>query len=185
VGRKSTIRALPDEVRRHIERRLREGRLTLDALIEDLREQFPGAEHPSRSALGRYSQHYDELSRRLREQEAMAQLLVSELGENPDERARALLVQSITALTTHAAFAAQGDDDIAIDDVRKLARAARDVLHARRASLDERRQIEQAAREAVLAEQADKLDTAIKANGLSADTAAALRRQILGVGDAA
>lgn len=169
MARKSTIRALPDEVRRHIERRLREGRLTLDELIADLREQFPGAEHPSRSALGRYSQHYDELSRRLREQEAMAQLLVSELGENPDERAGALLVQSITALTTHAAFAAQGDEDIAIDDVRKLARAARDVLHARRASMDERRQIEQAAREALIAEQRERLDELGKSGAVPAD----------------
>lgn len=185
MGRKSSISALPDDVRRHIERRLREGRLTLDELIDDLREQFPTAATPSRSALGRYSQHYDELSRRLREQEAMAQLLVAELGENPDERAGALLVQSITALTTHAAFAAQGEDDLAIDDVRKLARAARDVLGARRASLDERRQIEREARERVLAEQAEKLDSAIKTTGLSAETAAALRRQILGVSDAA
>ena len=185
MGRKSSISALPDDVRRHIERRQLEGRRTLDELIDDLREQFPAAATPSRSALGRYSQHYDELSRRLREQEAMAQLLVSELGENPDERAGALLVQSITALTTHAAFAAQGEDDLAIDDVRKLDREARDVLGARRASLDERRQIEKDARERVLAEQAEKLDSAIKTTGLSAETAAALRRQILGVSDAA
>jgi len=169
MGRKSSISALPDDVRRHIERRLREGRLTLDELIDDLREQFPAAATPSRSALGRYSQHYDELSRRLREQEAMAQLLVAELGENPDERAGALLVQSITALTTHAAFAAQGDDDLAIDDVRKLARAARDVLGARRASLDERRQIEKDAREKLIAEQREKLDELGKSGAVPAE----------------
>ncbi|WP_235582752.1 phage protein Gp27 family protein, partial [Pseudomonas aeruginosa] len=95
MGRKSSIDKLPPDVRSFIERSLRENRLTLDELIEQLQERFPGKEKPSRSAIGRYKVSFDEMTRRLREQQAMASLLVEELGENPDERAGALLVQSI------------------------------------------------------------------------------------------
>ncbi len=111
MGRKSSIDKLEPQVRSHIERRLRENRLTLDELIEDLHEQFPSEQKPSRSAVGRYKVSFDEMSRRLREQQAMASLLVEELGENPDDKAGALMVQSITTLTTHAALGAQIDEE--------------------------------------------------------------------------
>ncbi|MGG5965340.1 phage protein Gp27 family protein, partial [Salmonella enterica] len=103
MGRKSTVHKLPEEIRSHIERRLRENRLTLDELIEDLRTAFPQtSELPARSTLGRYKKSFDEVVGRMREQQQMARMLVDELGENPDERAGQMLVQSITALTSHA-----------------------------------------------------------------------------------
>ena len=180
MGRKSSIDKLQPVVRSHIERRLRENRLTLDELIEDLQQSFPGKEKPSRSAIGRYKVSFDEMTRRMREQQAMASLLVEELGENPDERAGALLVQSITTLTTHAAVAAQNDEDIDIEDVRKLARAAKDVLQARKASLEERRQIEREARDKLLAEQETKLQEMRGSDGMSEQLEARIRNVLLG-----
>ncbi|MBN0322094.1 DUF3486 family protein, partial [Pseudomonas aeruginosa] len=53
MGRKSSISRLPDQVRAYIEGRLADGRMTLDELIEQLQERFPGKEKPSRSAIGR------------------------------------------------------------------------------------------------------------------------------------
>ncbi|MDE8660746.1 DUF3486 family protein [Pseudomonas aeruginosa] len=87
----------------------------------------------------------------------MASLLVEELGENPSTEARSWCSQS-PPLTTHAAFAAQNEDEVDIEDVRKLARAAKDVLQARKASMEERRQIEQEAREKLLQEQEQRLE---------------------------
>ena len=66
MGRKSSIDKLQPVVRSHIERRLRENRLTLDELIEDLQQSFPGKEKPSRSAIGRYKVSFDEMTRRMR-----------------------------------------------------------------------------------------------------------------------
>lgn len=158
MGRKSSIDKLPKDVRSHIERSLRENRLTLDELIADLQARFPGKDTPSRSAVGRYKVSFDHMVRRMREQEAMSRLLVAELGENPDERAGQLMVQSVTTLVNHAAFAAQNEEDVDIEGVRKLARAAKDVLQARKASLEERRTIEREAREKLIEEQRGKLD---------------------------
>lgn len=182
MGRKSTIHKLPTDVRAHIERRLREDQLTLDELLEDIRQHFPDTdETPSRSALGRYKQSFGEMVSRMREQDQMARLLVSELGENPDERAGALMVQAVTTLTTHAAFTAQQAEDPDIDTVRHLARAAKDVLQSRKASLDERREIERTARERLLKEQEENLQETARAQGLSEDQVQFWRERVLGI----
>ncbi len=180
MGRKSSIEKVEPQVRSHIERRLRENRLTLDELIVDLQTHFPSEQRPSRSAIGRYRQSFDEMTRRLREQQAMASFLVEELGENPDDKAGALMVQSITTLTTHAAIGAQTDDEVTIDDVRKLARAAKDVLQARKVSREERRQIEHEAREKLLAEQELRLEEARGSDGMSEQLENRIRGILLG-----
>ena len=180
MGRKSSIDRLPADVRSHIERRLRENRLTLDELIADLKQHFPAADKPSRSAIGRYKVSFDQMVRRLREQEAMSRLLVEELGENPDERAGALMVQSVTTLVNHATFAAQNEEDVDIEDVRKLARAAKDVLQARKASLEERRSIEKEARERLLQEQEQRLEEMRGSDGMSEQLEGRIRRILLG-----
>lgn len=171
VGRKSSIDKLAGGVRAHIEKRLRENRLTLDELIEDLRAQFPAEVTPSRSAIGRYKIQYDQLSSRVREQDNLARLLVSELGENPDERAGDLMVQSVTTLLTHATLNANSgsDDDVPVETISKLARAARDVIQARKVSRDERRQIAKDAREKLIAEQREKLDALGKTGAVPMD----------------
>lgn len=181
MGRKSSIHRLEPEIKSHIERRLRENQMTLDELLDDLQKAFPDQSKPSRSALGRYRKAFDNIASRMRQQSEMAQLLVSELGENPDERAGALMVQAITTMTTHAAFNAQEDDDVDVDTVRHLARAAKDVLQARKLSLEERKAIEKAAREKLLAEQEENLVAVAQAQGMSADTVKFWREQVLGV----
>lgn len=180
MGRKSSIDRLEPAVRTHIEKRLRERRLTLDELIEDLHEHFPSADKPSRSAIGRYKVSFDEMAKRLREQQAMASLLVEELGENPNDKAGALMVQSIQTLTTHAALGAQIDDETTIDDVRKLARAAKDVLQASKASREERKAIEREAREALLAEQEQRLEEMRGSDGMSEEFEDRIRRVLMG-----
>src|SRR3989338_5280596 len=178
MGRKSSIHKLEPNVRSHIERRLREDRLTLDELIEDARQTSRGEQKPSRSAIGRYKVSFDEMSKRLREQQAMASLLVEELGENPDDRAGALMVQSITTLTTHAAKGAQIDEETTLDDVRKLARAAKDVLAARKVSRKERNAIQKEARDKLLEEQRAKLEAMPVKGGVTEDTKQAIREAL-------
>ncbi|WP_336175015.1 phage protein Gp27 family protein [Alloalcanivorax xenomutans] len=180
MGRKSSIEQMPAEVRSHIEKRLREGRMTLDELIADLKERFPSVDHPSRSSVGRYSKQFDELTRRAKEQQDLAAMLVSELGENPDERAGALMVQSITTLTTHAALSAQSEEEVDIDAVRKLARAAKDVLHARKASMEERRQIAKEARDKLLQEQQERLEEMRGSDGMSEQLESRIKGILLG-----
>jgi hypothetical protein len=178
MARKSSVEKLPPDVRSHIERALRENRLTLDELITDLQQAFPAEEKPSRSALGRYRQQFDVMVERMREQETMSRLLVSELGENPDDRAGALMVQSLSVLVNSALADAQEDQELAVDDIRKLARATKDAIQARSASLKERQAIEAAAREKLLAEQKEKLAAMPSKGGVTEETKQAIREAL-------
>lgn len=177
MGRKSTIKRLEPEARKHLEKLLREDRHTLDELIVAMRERFPNAE-VSRSAIHRHRQGYEELVKGMREQQAIASLVVSELGENPDDKAGALLVQTITTLTNQVALTAAGEGEVDVETVRKLARAAKDVIAARRVDRQERLAIRQEAREELLAEQRAKLEAMPIKGGVTADTKAKIREAL-------
>lgn len=180
---KSSITRLPPDQKAHIERLLRDGRLTLDEMIAELQTAFPGKEaaEVSRSALHRYEKGFSELTARMREIERMSEVVVGELGEGVGDKAGALLAQAITTLATNAALQAHERDDVSIDEIRKLAVAAKNALDTRRIDINARKAIRLEAREALLREQSEKLDKAVKTGGLSAETADALRKQILGI----
>jgi hypothetical protein len=170
MGRKSSIDRLPTEVRSHIERRLRENRLTLDELIQDLQQSFPSAKLPSRSALGRKRQGFEEMAKSLREIDAAATALVAELGEDFDDRSGALLAQAVTTLASNAAFGALQSGEAEIKDVLDLARAAKSVQETRSLSLKERQSVAKEARERLIAEQREKLDELGKAGAIDQAT---------------
>lgn len=181
MGRKSSISRLKPDIRAHIERRLREDQLTLDELIQDLQQTFPADDRPSRSALGRYSQSFSDLIANMRQQDAMARLLVAELGENPDEKAGALMVQAVTTLTTSAAMAMQSAGaETDIEDVKNLAKAAKDAMAARKVSREERVQIARDAREKLLAEQEARLEEQRGSDGMSEQLESRIRGILLG-----
>jgi short-subunit dehydrogenase involved in D-alanine esterification of teichoic acids len=177
VPRKSHITRLAPEERSYIERLLREDRLTLSEMIAAVRTKFPDAP-VSKSGLHRYQLSMREVTERMRAQDQVARALVDELGENPDDRAGALLVQAVTTATTDIALRMNEGQETTIDDVRKLARAAKDAIQARTTSLKERQAIEQAARERLLREQKEKLDTVFRKRGTTADVANEIRRAL-------
>ncbi|MFX4717569.1 phage protein Gp27 family protein, partial [Acinetobacter baumannii] len=90
---------------------------TLDELLTAVRTKFPDAQ-VSRSSIHRHRAGYEELVKGMREQQAIASLVVSELGENPDDKAGALLVQTITTLTNQVALTAAGEGEVDVETVR-------------------------------------------------------------------
>lgn len=181
MGRKSTIKRLEPEARKYLEKLLREDRHTLDELLAAMREQFPAAE-VSRSAIHRHRVGFEEFMKGMREQQAMASVVVAELGENPDDKLGALLVQTITTLTNQVAMQTAGGGDVDVETVRKLARAAKDVLAARRVDRQERLAIRQDARNELLAEQEANLQEVAKAQGMDEAQVDFWRRKFLGIG---
>lgn len=180
MGRKSGIDKLPENIRSHIERRLRENELTLDELIDDLRLAFPDESLPSRSALGRKRMAFDEMAKSMREIDAASRALVAELGEDFDDRGGALLSQAVTTLATNVAFKhmQHGNEELEIGDVLKLARTAKAAQEARVLSLKERMQIEKNAKEKLLAEQKEKLAAMPIKGGVTEETKQAIREAL-------
>ncbi|ANY15913.1 phage protein Gp27 family protein [Bordetella pseudohinzii] len=182
MARQSNIKRLPVPVRQHLERLLREDRLTLDELIADLRAKFPGEEPPSRSSLHRYKTSFDELTGRMREIEAGAAAMIDELGDGVGDKAGALLAQAVTTLAANAALAAHdADKEVSIKEVAQLARAAKAAMEARTMSIKERQAVERAAREKLLREQDANLQEAARAQGMDADQVQFWREKVLGI----
>lgn len=177
MGRTSSVKRLDPQARKFLEKLMREDRHTLDELLTAVRTKFPDAQ-VSRSSIHRHRAGYEELVKGMREQQAIASLVVSELGENPDDKAGALLVQTITTLTNQVALTAAGEGEVDVETVRKLARATNDVLAARRVDRQERLAIRQEARDELLAEQRAKLEAMPNKGGVTADTKAAIREAL-------
>lgn len=179
---KSSLSQRSEDFRRHVMRRLREGRLTLDALRVELEETFPDEPTPSRSALGRHKASVEEMIAHEREMAAAAEALVGELGEDFDAKSGALLAQAVTTLTSRYAMGMlQSKAEMDIGDVLDLARAAKASQEARSLNLKERKEVERLAREKLLEEQKAKLDAMGNRGGVTEDTKRAIR-ETLGIG---
>lgn len=186
MPRKSSIERKPEDVRAFIDKLIRQGRYTLDEIRAAVAEKHGEENVPSRSALGRYTAAQEEMLGRMREIDAAARVVVEEIGENADDRAGGLLVQSITTLATNAAMRAQLPDadgnETSIDEVRKLARAAKDVIDARTKNRKERQEIERIAREKLLKEQEGRLDAIAGERGMDEDQVDFWKKKVLGIG---
>lgn len=178
---KSSIDRLPPVVKAYIQKLLREDRFTLDDMLDDIRQRFPNEKSPSRSALGRFKQGFEELTQKARQQREMAEAFVGALGEDASDKTGVLLVEAISTLTYQAALGAHEKDDVTIGEVTALARAAKATMEARTMSVKERQAIEKATRERLLQEQAAELDKAVKTQGMTEDQAMFWRQKFLGV----
>lgn len=177
AGRRSKVRRLAPEVRKAVERMIREDKHTLREMIAALQAQFPGEELPSKSGLHRYQASFDEVTKRLREQQEIARIFVAEFGEEPDEKAGAMLAQSVMAAVNHVAMKVHGDDDVSIEDVRKLTRAASYALETTGRAAKLRADAARTARERA----AEDATTAARDAGISETTIATIRERIMGV----
>ncbi len=183
MPRASTIKRLPDEQRRYLEKLIREDRHTLDEILALVRKRYPAAKVPSRSAVGRYSQQVAELGKRMREIQAAGTALVAELGEDPQDRAGQLMVNGLTTVMTSLVLDASDEDKkISAKEAGELARGARAIMQARKMSLAERQEIARVAREQLQAEQEGNLQEVARAQGLGPEQVEFWRKKVLGIG---
>ena len=185
MGRKSSLDKLPKPVIEFIQQLLRENRLTISELFDEVNNNFPELENkPSRSAIGRFSKRFNEQIEEHKKFSEIANIYVSQLGENNDDKTGAFLTQSLTMLLSRVTIGQLDKDDsqIIIKEAGQLAKAALDIQRARDFSLKERLIIEEQARKRLLREQQNNLEKTAKAQGLSQEQVDFWRREVLGVG---
>jgi hypothetical protein len=185
MGRKSSISRLPADIKAYIEAMLATGSQTLDELIADLQARFPAESNagnlPSRSALHRYGSKLDRRLAAIRASTEAAKLIQAQAGDDQDARSEALTALVQTELF-EAILGLQEADDPDMDPAERvsmLSSAAKNIATLTRSSVALKQYQAQArdrAREA-----AASVDKLAKTGGLSADAAAELRRQILGI----
>jgi len=191
MPRKSTVRRLPPELREQIGALIDQGR-TLDEITAHLNQL--GAE-VSRSALGRYKQHLDKVGDKLRRSREVAEALIAKLGTAPESKALRLNVELMHGVLMDLALNAndEGEGDrkgepaegkpVALEPMGAML-LSKALDHLSRASKADaelvgkiREQAEAAARKAA----AETAVTAARKGGLSAESADAIRREILGI----
>ena len=185
MGRKSTIARLPADIKSYIEGKMADGRLTLDELIADLQQRFPShqaaGDLPSRSAVHRYGQKLERRLSAIRASTEAAKIIRAQAGDNEDARSEALTALIQTELF-EAILNLQESDDPEMDPgdrVGMLSAAAKNIATLTRASFGLKKFQAQVVERAQAA--AASVEKIAKKGGLSAESAAELRREILGI----
>ena len=184
----SAIKKLPLEQRQFIEKLLREDRLTLNEMLDEIRAEFPTATIPSRSALGRYHKNFENEAKEFRKIAAASEILVKEFGEDPDDKGGMLLAQAVQAVVTQRALdelTNSGDDpenpQMDIGAVGALARAARAAIMTKEKAMHNREEVRRQAREEMLKEQTENLEKVAASQGMSEDQIQFWREKVLGI----
>ncbi len=179
MGRASTITALPDDVRRWLERALAEqnfsGYEALEALMRDRGYAI------SKSAIHRYGQKIERRMAAIKASTEAAQLIVDAAGDDQDARSEAVIALVQTEMfDSIIAIQEAGDEDLTPSDrLGMMSKAAKNIATLARASIAQKAY--KATVQAKAAEVADKAARLASKGGLSAETVAEIRRSILGI----
>jgi DNA-binding transcriptional MerR regulator len=185
MPRQSTVRRLPPELREQIGALLDQGR-TLDEIKSAL--DGLGAD-VSRSALGRYKQRLDKVGEKLRRSREVAEALIAKLGSAPESKSLRLNVELMQGVLTDLAVNASEEGEagegkaVTLDpqDAMWLSKALDHLARASKADAELTGKIREQAEAAARKAAAETAVTAARKGGLSAESADAIRREILGL----
>jgi hypothetical protein len=179
VAGRSSIDKLPSRVREEVDAAIKRG-ATIDDIVERLREL--GADHISRSAVGRYSQQFREFAAQQRQISSVAQAFANEFGEAEDRQGR-FMIQALTSVITRAILPVASGDEIELDgkELHYLARAVKDVASASKTDVDREAKIREETRKRAREEAAAAAESAGRSAGATPETIEAIKRKILGI----
>ena len=127
MGRHSSIELLPPGAKAELDRRLSEGKLTLDGLLAELEESGVTV---SRSALGRYRKGFEETAAKLRESRDVASAFAKELGTVPNDEMGQLLIELVHTLSFRLLSSSRAESFKA-SDLMRMAMAIKSLSSAK------------------------------------------------------
>lgn len=133
MGRQSSIKRLPPEVRELIAE-LREKGRTIDEVLDKLRELDVDV---SRSALGRHVKQLDAIGAEIRRSRAVAEALVRRYGEAPESRTARLNIEIMHGFITKLLFNEEGEGvTLEPKEAMQLASAMQKLAQASKQDVD-------------------------------------------------
>lgn len=172
-SKRSSIRQLPEELRREVDRLLADGKYTIRQVTDHVRAM--GAD-VSKSAVHRYSQDLEDVARDIRYAREMASAIGKELGAGGGDAGR-MVIESMQALLLRARMQLGAEAELDPKAVGSLAAAARDLAIAFKSNVDTELKVrQQAAKDAAKA-----FSEAATERGLSSETVGAIKERILGI----
>ena len=191
MGRPSSVRRLPEPVREALHGFLRDPAITQTEAAERanalLAEIDPSHPPVSRRAVNRYDLSMREVGQKIQQAREVADVWVAKLGSQPAGPLGHMVVETIRTVAFECSqMMARGEltpESLpgVLDQVNKLALAAQRLSRSSAEEERRERQIREEERKRAAEEAAEEAGKAAAEHGLSAETAAAIRRQVLGV----
>lgn len=182
-GRASKVDLLPDEIRSALHAMLRDKRHTqtdIRAAVNQLIDDYglPGDLKLSRSGLNRYASTMETVGSRIREAREVSKQWVAKLGTEPEGDVSRVLVEMVRTLAFDSVIKmSESNTPLEPKFIKELAIGVERLEKA--ASESQKRELE--IRKQIAIEAADAAETIVTQAGLTAATAADIKRQILGI----
>lgn len=178
--RKSTIKQLPADIRAELDRLLAEGRVTIDEIVAHLKHLGAGV---SRSAVGRYSKSFEDVSRKMREAREVSAAFARELGDLKNDEVGRQLTEMLRTVIFNVLLPKVSDEQSAVkpSDLMLMAKAIKDLSSASKLSADLELKVRKEAAEQAKQEAVKGVIAAGKKNGLSKEVLDAMKRGVFGL----
>lgn len=178
--RKSTIKQLPADIRAELDRLLAEGRVTIDEIVVHLKKLGASV---SRSAVGRYSQKFEDVSRKMREAREVSAAFAQELGDLKNDEVGRQLTEMLRTVIFNVLLPKVSNEEAAVkpSDLMLMAKAIKDLSSANKLSADLELKIRKEAAEQAKEEAIKGVIAAGKKNGLSKEVLDAMKRGVFGL----
>lgn len=178
MGRVSTIRRLPREIRDEIAN-LRESGRTIDEILGHIRTMDVDV---SRSAVGRHVKEIDEIAREIRQQREIAIAISKDIGAKTQGELARGNIELLQSLIMRAAGASSTSGKFDAKELMFFAKAVSDLSKGAKLDIDAQIVIaKEKARQEATEKAADVAVKEAKRQGLSSETVNAIKSKILGV----
>ncbi|MGQ5745855.1 hypothetical protein HMPREF3138_21040 [Serratia sp. HMSC15F11] len=182
-GRPSKVDLLPEAIRDALHQMLRDKRHTQEEIREAINSLIDQHELPddmqlSRTGLNRYASRMEAVGSKIRASREMAEIWAAKLGSAPTSDVGKLLMEFVKTLAFETSMAlAETEKTVEPKALGQLALVAQRIEAAQMVSHKREKEIRQAFAE----EAAATAEKIVSQAGLSADKAADIKRQILGI----
>jgi len=181
MARRSKVDALPEAVRRWLERALMESGFSGYELLEEMLAEKGYA--ISKSAIHRYGSKIERRFAAIKASTEAARLLTEGAADDQDARSEAVIALVQTEMfETIVNLQEASDEDIDPGErITLLSKVAKNVASLARASVNQKKfrlDVQEDTRRQLLAEQSEKLEALQKKGGVTAETQAAIREAL-------
>lgn len=183
----SKVELLPEEIKNALDGLIRQGRMSqkdILATVNDLIDKAGLSEEVklSRSGFNRYAKRMDEMGLRVRQAREVAEVWTTKLGEAPVSDIGKLLQEFVRtmAFETSMKLMESAEEENQVVPPKALNQLALVVQRIEQAAMTSHK-VEKAIREEAKKEIAEQTEKIVKKAGISADTAADIKKHILGI----
>ncbi|GKX57625.1 hypothetical protein SOASR030_37370 [Leminorella grimontii] len=182
-GRPSKIDLLPDVIRDELHRLLRDKRNTQEDIRDAVNELIDAHglsdEHKlSRTGLNRYASRMEEIGERIRQAREVSEMWVAKLGDAPTSDVGKMVQELVRTLAYDTTLKlSEGRETVSPKELNQLALFSQRIEQAAMVSHKREKEI----RAAFAAQAAEVVNRAVKSAGISKETAAEIKREIMGL----